>query len=835
MQAYVDETLSGIVTRVTFHSPDTGWSVLKVAPFDRPNEVVAVTVHQCKVYAGATMDFRGSWRTHPKFGRQFKAHTVVEKKPATAAALEKYLGSGLIAGVGPKTARKIVKHFGKDTLEVFEGEITRLVEVPGIAELKLATISQAWTEHRQIREVMMFLQTHGISTLFAVKIFKEYGNEAIERVSEDPYRLAKDFYGIGFFSADKVALSLGMEQDAPKRVAAGIRHVLSASRDEGHCFLWREQLVEGVNALLDLSCDAKTVALLEQLEADRELMTRQLANAQGELQTCYYAKRLYFDEEACARRVERLLAQKPSVDVGRVTRWLEAYGCTKRLTLSQEQRDAVVQIAQLPLAILTGGPGCGKTTTTKTLVALLQAMNKRVLLTAPTGRAAQRMNEVIGLPAKTIHRLLVWKPATGGFKRGADDPLEADVVIVDECSMLDISLSASLLNALPERCQLVLIGDADQLPSVGAGNVLRDLIDSQRVPCFRLTQVFRQAAHSQIIRFAHHINEGRVPKITSPIHSPAAWDEQDCLFLDSDEVTQQQATFIARTKRFFEQADGQQSVVQREAGELEQVHLDDEGQLFFETIDEAELQAGRFQSLHIPGKFSHVDLDQLAHTRSGAEELRAVLKRVHPWSSLRYGLNATATIERLYTRSIPERRGQGCEIQILTPMTRGSLGTHNLNRLIQASVNPPGPGKPQLVLGEKVLRAGDRVLQRRNNYQLEVFNGDIGTVGGVDTETLSCCVRFGPREVIYERDALSELELAYAITIHKSQGSEFEVVILPLMTQHYKMLFRNLVYTGLTRAKQLAVFVGSRRALGLAVRTSDARVRQTALRELVEG
>lgn len=838
MYGSVEEKLSGIVTRVTFHSQDTGWSVLKVSPFDHPNEVVAVTVHQCKVYAGATMDFMGSWTNHQKYGRQFKAHKVVEKKPASAAALEKYLGSGLIAGVGPKTARKIVKHFGENTLDVFEGEIERLVEVPGIAELKLKQISTAWAEHREIRKVMMFLQTHGISTLFAVKIFKEYGNDAIELVSENPYRLANDFYGIGFFSADQVALSLGMEQDSAKRIAAGIKHVLAASRDEGHCYLWLDQIVQGVNELLSLECDEKTTDILTQLEAENELKTRQLTNPSGDLQTCYYSKTLFYDEDYCAIKIKKLLKGELNTDAERMAHWMERYGQEKKLTLSDEQRAAVMEMAQHSISILTGGPGCGKTTTTKTLVALLLAMNKRVLLTAPTGRAAQRMGEVIGLKAKTIHRLLIWEPATGGFKLGEDNPLEGDVVIVDECSMLDISLTASLLKAIPARCQLVLIGDADQLPSVGAGNVLRDLIDSKQVPCFRLTKVFRQAAKSQIIQFAHQINQGSIPRIESPLKNPELWQEEnDCMFIDSDEVTQEQAKFIARAKHVLNQPEDEAIVVQREKGDTEKVSVDEDGKLFFEEIDDAEPQAGRFQSLTIPSKFTHVDLSKLVQTQSGVDELRAVLKKIHPWSSLRYGLNATGMIQRLYAESIPRYLGTGSEIQILTPMTRGSLGTHNLNQLIQASVNPPSQGKPQLTFGEKVLRVGDRVIQRRNNYDLAVFNGDIGNITGIDTETLTCRIAFGDlagqREVVYEKESLSELDLAYAITIHKSQGSEFDVVILPLMTQHFKMLFRNLIYTGLTRAKKMAIFVGTRKALSMAVRTSDVKIRQTALQELI--
>lgn len=840
MQGHVEEKLSGIVTRVTFHSQETGWSVLKVSPFEQPNEIVAVTVHQCKVFAGATMEFIGEWTTHQKYGRQFKAYKVLEKKPATTAALEKYLGSGLISGVGPKTARKIVTHFGEDTLSVFEDEIGRLVEVPGIAQVKLAQISAAWAEHREIRKVMMFLQTHEISTLFAVKIFKEYGESAVEIVRNNPYRLATDIYGIGFFSADSVALSLGLEKDSLQRIAAAIQHTLAASRDEGHCYLSLAQIIEGVNELLELNCGERIMEVLTQLEQDDELKVRELTNQEGLIQKCYYSKTLFYDEAYCAQKLKRLLIERVLIDMDRVQHWMERFCEKKKLALSDEQQKAVTAMIQHPIAILTGGPGCGKTTTIKTLVAMLLAMKKKVLLTAPTGRAAQRMGEVVGLEAKTIHRLLGWEPASGGFKKNEADPLECDFIIIDECSMLDISLTANVLRAVPKRCQVVLVGDADQLPSVGAGNVLRDLIDSSKVPCFELTKVFRQAEQSMIIRFAHQINKGEIPRIESPFHHPSIWQEgQDCLFVDSDEVTQEQARFITRAKAFLSHpvTGDQESVVQREEGLLEKVSLDVEGHLYFEELDGAELEEGRFQSLTIPKRFAHVDLTMLARTKRDIDELKTVLKKIHPWSSLNYGLNATSMIQRLYIETIPRYLGENREIQILTPMTKGSLGTQNLNQLIQSNLNPPTPEKAQSTIGDKVLRVGDRVIQRRNNYDLEVFNGDIGEIVELDSENLTCLLRFrdkaGYREILYEKDDLSELDLAYAITIHKSQGSEFEVVILPIMTQHYKMLFRNLIYTGLTRAKKMAIFVGTRRALSLAVRTSDVRTRQTALKELL--
>ena len=544
----IAETIRGIVDRVTYHNPDSGWSVLRVFPFNSPSQQETVIVHQTKVFAGATMEFQGAWTTHPKFGRQFKATKAIEKKPATAAALEKYLGSGLIKGVGPKIAKKIVTHFGDKALDIFEGEIERLTEIHGIAQKKLEMISSAWAEHRAIRDVMMFLQSHGISTLFAVRIFKEYGDNAIPYVTEDPYRLASDFYGIGFFSADKVALSIGLATDSNERIMAAIKHVLAASREFGHCYLTESQTRTQVNELLEMDLGDRLPGLLKQMQQDGLLMVRELVVPEGANEPCYYSKTLYFDELYVAKKISGM-KNAPDVDRDRIENWVSRFCQAKDISLSDEQAAAVKGIAGEKFSILTGGPGCGKTTATQVLVKLLEAMKVKVLLAAPTGRAAQRMMEVIGNEAKTIHRLLEWQ--IGKFKRNEDNPLDVDFLIVDECSMLDISLTASLLKAVPDHSQVLFIGDADQLPSVGAGNVLRDMIASGAVPCFRLTKVFRQAQESLIIRYAHQINSGELPYIDSPFKMPEIWKQgADCLFLDSDEATKEQLSFIAKVKKY---------------------------------------------------------------------------------------------------------------------------------------------------------------------------------------------------------------------------------------------------------------------------------------------
>ena len=814
----ITETIRGIVDRVTYHNPDSGWSVLRVLSFDNLHQQETVIVHQTKVFAGATMEFRGSWTVHPKFGRQFRATEAFERKPATLAALEKYLGSGLINGVGPKTAKKIVRHFGDQTLDIFEGEIARLQEVRGIAQKKLQTISEAWRAHRAIRDVMMFLQSHGISTLFAVRIYKEYGDSAIPHVTEDPYRLASDFFGIGFFSADKVALSIGLASDSPQRIMAGIRHVLSASREFGHCYLTQSQIRCQVHELIQLDLSERLPALLSQMVREGHVMARELVTPEGLREPCYYAKSLYFDELYVAQKIAAMRTP-PQVDSARITRWLDQYCRSQDISLSAEQAGAVSGIAGERCSVLTGGPGCGKTTATLVLVRLLEAMRVKVLLAAPTGRAAQRMTDVIGRESKTIHRLLEWQ--IGKFNRNEDNPLEVDFLIVDECSMLDINLTASLLRAVPGQSQVLFIGDPDQLPSVGAGNVLRDIIASQRIPCFRLSKVFRQAQASRIIRYAHQINQGMMPHIDSPFHKPEIWKNgSDCLFIDAEEATTEQLKFIARVKRVH--------------GSPVEVPDTEATSALYEFRSNEPITAYETE-WSIPKKFQHVDIDLLLKAETGVGELRSVLKKVHPWSSLQYGLAASDVVRKLFLEWIPKYFGNQLEIQVLSPMTRGTLGTLNLNRMIQESANPPRKGKCQMLVGEKILRVGDRVIHRRNNYDLGVFNGDIGVINNIDNEELSCRVSFLPdgREILYQRDQIQELDLAYAITIHKSQGSEFGAVIIPVLTQHFKMLFRNLIYTGLTRARKLAVLVGTRRALAMAVRNQDTSQRQTSLKELL--
>ncbi len=695
---------------------------------------------------------------------------------------------------------------------------------------------------------MIFLQGYGISTLFAVKIFKTYGDKAIETVSKNPYTLARDIYGIGFFSADKIALNMGFEKNGIPRVEAGIKHVLASSREEGHCYLTLNQIQLQTKELLEVNEPDKIIGVLKDLLAQNEIKKR-ILEKNNLHEECFYSKSLYYDEETIVKKVQSLFHLKVNIDLSRIEDWVQRYCLQHKITLSDEQFQSVVQIPSKSISILTGGPGCGKTTSTKVLVKLLQAMKKNILLAAPTGRAAQRMSEVIGMEAKTIHRLLEWAPNKNGFKKDESDNIIADFLIIDECSMLDVSLTAALLKAVGKTTQILLIGDPDQLPSVGAGNILFDLLDSNVVPKFQLTKVFRQAESSYIIKYAHMINKGVVPKISSPIGEPDVFKNKvDCLFIDSEEATQEQAKFIAKTQvalretfktgrsQLIQVGEEIQGMVSR-ADFLEAERSDT--QLKFEKLYIPDFNKDDLQKesvLYIPEKFLHVNLEKLASAKNEVEELKSILKKIHPWSTLHHGMIAQDAILRLYTKTIPEVLGQKCEIQVLTPQVRGSLGTVNMNLQIQQTVNPLTPQKKQIQIGERIYREGDRVIQTRNNYDLGVFNGDIGNIESIDTDDFSCLIYFAGHDqtFTYAREDLVDVQLAYAITIHKSQGSEFEAVIIPVATQHFKMLFRNLIYTGLTRAKKLAIFVGSRKALNMAIQTVDQRTRQTGLKELLQ-
>ena len=726
-QAPPVESLQGVVERLTYHSEESGYTVARLkAP--RTSELVTITGNFANIQAGQTLQLHGTWKDHPKFGTQFQVTQYRETKPATITGMEKYLGSGLIKGVGPVTAKRIVAHFGLETLEIIEQQIDRLVEVPGIAHKRVKLIQAAWVTQKAIKDVMLFLQSHGVSTTYAVKIYKQYGDAAIATVTHNPYQLATDVYGIGFVTADAIARNLGIAPGSEFRYRAGMLHVLGEASEEGHCFLPGDELVDRVVKRLEIADhrpNAEQVSSLsQQMVVDGELVKTEAPIA-GLEQFGYYAPPFFGAEQKLAAQVQQLLQEPLEVDRLRVQRWLDRFVAAMGTPLSEQQRHAVAMAASQRVLILTGGPGCGKTFTTRTIVALWKAMGKSIALASPTGRAAQRLSEMTGQAAKTVHRLLEFDPKTMKFKREVDNPIPAQAIVVDEASMLDLFLANSLMKAIALDAQLLLVGDTDQLPSVGPGSVLQDLIASEQIPVVRLTQVFRQAQASHIVSNAHRINQGQFPQL-EPV-SPAP--QSDCLWLGAPEPE-----------------DGVQG------------------------------------------------------------------------------------IQDLITDLLPSLGFDPAnDVQVLCPMTRGAVGTRNLNTVLQQLINPPSSTKAELVRGGMTLRVGDRVIQKVNDYDREVFNGDLGVIAAIDVEEQEVTVRFADRLVNYDYADLNEITLAWAVTIHKSQGSEYPVVILPIYMQHYLMLSRNLIYTGLTRAKQLAIVVGTQKAIALAVRQVKDQQRYTLL------
>lgn len=720
------ESMQGVVERLTYHSEESGYTVARLkAP--RTSELITIVGNFAEIQPGQTLHLEGSWREHPKYGQQFQVTRYRETKPATLTGIEKYLGSGLIKGVGPATAKRIVAHFGLETLEVIEHKIERLAEVPGIAKKRVSLIQAAWAAQKAIKEVMLFLQSHGVSTTYAVKIYKQYGDAAIETVTHNPYQLATEVYGIGFVTADAIARNLGISPSSEYRYRSGILHVLQEAADEGHCFLPQSELVERTVkrlALGDHQPDPElTKTLTTQMAQAGELVVQSGSDAQPEQLICYNPP-FYGAEFKLAERLALLLSEPLPIDLPRVQRWIDRFTEQTGLQLSEQQRQAVETAASQRVLVLTGGPGTGKTFCTRTIVALWRAMGKSIALASPTGRAAQRLQEMTRQEAKTVHRLLEFDPTAFQFKRDADNPIPAEAIIVDEASMLDLFLAHSLVKAIAPEAQLLLVGDVDQLPSVGPGNVLADVIQSGQVPVIRLTEVFRQAQTSQIVRNAHQINQGKMPKLEPVSNQP----QSDCLWLAANQPE--------------------------------------------------------------------------------------------------HGVQA---VRDLLTDFIPQLGFEAQDVQVLCPMTRGEMGTRNLNQVLQQLINPLTYSKAELTRGGRTLRVGDRIIQKVNDYNREVFNGDLGIIHAIDIDEQELTVQFSGRLVNYDFADLNEIDLAWAVSIHKSQGSEYPVVILPVYMQHYLLLSRNLIYTGLTRAKQLAIFVGPQKAIGFAVHQVKNQQRYTLL------
>jgi exodeoxyribonuclease V alpha subunit len=702
-------TLEGTLARILFSNEETAWSVVRLAVAGEDEEVTAVG-NLLGVREGEQLRLTGKWIDDRKYGRQFQVEAYLSVKPSTLKGIERYLASGMVEGIGPAMAKRLVDHFGQETLDVIEKHHERLTEVEGIGKVRAKRIREAWAEQSEVKEVMIFLQSHGVSPAYAVRIWQRYGKRALGLVRENPYRLALEIFGIGFKKADQIAQSIGFELASPERAEAGTLHVLFETAEEGHTFVPRAELIARTHEILGIDPILVETAI-EKLAAD--------ARVRVDRESIYMAA-LHQAETNAAEAVKLMLQAPPrtaSIDLAELEAGLA-------IELAPEQRAAIAAAQTKRLVVVTGGPGTGKTTIVKAILRLLQKQGRKVLLAAPTGRAAKRLSEATGEEAKTIHRLLEFDPKQRAFAKDAADPLEADTLIVDEVSMVDILLFANLVSALPPKASLVLVGDVDQLPSVGPGRVLDDIIASGRAEVIRLQQIFRQAERSLIVVNAHRINEGKLP------------------LLDVDPERPQDFYLIERS----------------------------EPERVLETIEEVVAR-------RIPSRFKLDPVD---------------------------------------------------DVQVLTPMHKGPLGAVNLNHRLQSLLNP-NVTDDFLKRGPYSFKAGDKVMQTKNDYTLGVFNGDLGRVLSVDVEDKKLVARFDDRTVTFGPSELDTLTLAYACSIHKSQGSEYPAVVIPVSTQHYVMLHRNLFYTGVTRGRRLVVLVGTKRALQMAVENEQQLHRHSGL------
>jgi len=700
------EPLSGLVERVTFHSPDTGFCVLRVKVRGH-RELVSVIGSAASIQPGEFIQCSGRWDNNRDHGMQFKTTFLKVMPPSSIEGIEKYLGSGMIKGIGPHFAKKLVKAFGEEVFDVIEKEPDRLLKLSGIGAKRVERITSGWSDQKAIREIMVFLQSNGVGTSRAVRIYKTYGADAIPLVSENPYRLAKDIKGIGFKTADQVAEKLGIEKTAMIRARAGISYTLTEAVSEGHCGLPEDDLFPAAEKLLEIP----TTILRDALQLELQDETVIADNMAG--QRCIFLGHLWNAEKLIAERLKTLAIGKPNwaeIDTDTAIPWIE-----KKLgvTLATSQREAIKKAVASKVMVITGGPGVGKTTLVNAILSILSVKTVGVALAAPTGRAAKRLSESTGIEAKTIHRLLEVDPKLGGFKRGVDEPLDCDLLVIDETSMVDVPLMASVVKALPDKAGLILVGDVDQLPSVGPGQVLGDIINSGAVPVARLTEIFRQAAQSQIVTNAHKVNSGRIPNL--------------------DVVKNQKTDFY-------------------------------------------------FVEAHDP--------------EDAVNKIIEIVKNRLP---KRFGFNPIQ------------------EIQVLCPMNRGGIGARSLNVDLQRALNPAKDDISVERFGF-TYRVGDKVMQTDNDYDKEVFNGDVGYVHHIDPDLQEMTIEFDGKQVEYQFGELDEVALAYAVSIHKSQGSEYPAVVIPMMMQHYMMLRRNLLYTGITRGKKMVVLVGQKKAIGMAVK-----------------
>ena len=702
------ERIKCTIDHITYQNQENGYAVLQaIVKGFRDKQTLVGTFHEVKVGAVLTVD--GDWKVDKRYGRQFAAQSWSEELPATIVGIEKYLGSRLVKGIGPKFAKLIVSHFGLETFDVIGNDTDRLLEVPGIGKTRVALISTSWEKQKDVKDIMVFLQGHGVSSTYAAKIYKKYGKESIDKVQDNPYCLADDIWGIGFKTADSIAKNLGYTNNDPRRCRSGILYTLGKLSEDGHVYAEREQLLKTAKELLQADEEPITTTLDQMIEKEDLVID----------EDAIFLPPFYYAECGVANKLKRLI-DTSSKDLFEEDVNIEKIVRRTGIHYDDVQVAAIKQAVQSKVMVLTGGPGTGKTTTSIGIIAALQSMGLRILLAAPTGRAAKRMSEATGKEAKTIHRLLEYNPAEG-YGRNDENPLDGGALIVDECSMIDVILMNSLLKAIPIDMRLILVGDIDQLPSVGAGNVLRDIIDSERIPVVRLTRIFRQAMSSRIITNAHRINQGYFPDISNG-------KDTDFFFIQKEDPSLAAAEIVNIVKN------------------------------------------------RIP-KAYHISTN---------------------------------------------------DIQVLTPMQRSVVGAANLNVILQEAINPEGES---LNRGGFKYRQGDRVMQIRNNYDKDVFNGDVGYIESVNMDDRSLTVRFEERHVEYEDSELDELTLAYATTIHKSQGSEYPVVVIPLLMTHFVMLQRNLVYTGITRAKKICIIIGTTKALAYSIHNMVVQKRNTRLKE----
>jgi exodeoxyribonuclease V alpha subunit len=718
-------TLSGQIEKITFTNEENGFTIARVKVPGRHEPVTVVGTLMAPM-AGEILEMRGEWSDHPKFGRQFKVVEYRTRVPATVYGIRKYLGSGMIKGLGPVMAGRIVDRFGQKTLDIIDTDIQRLLEVAGVGKKRIDMIAKAWDAQSEIRDVMLFLQGHGVSSGYAAKIFKHYGSQSIAVVKQNPYRLASDIFGIGFLTADQIAGKLGFEKDSRLRIEAGILYVLHQLCDEGHVYFPHEPLVLKSCDILGVNREP-VVRALGNLALDQKIVIEDINETADTFKQnikAVYLTRFHLCETGIAHRLTTLVHASKSIrgiDSHKAIDWVQR---RLSITLAENQMKAVAWAIENKVLVITGGPGTGKTTIINAVLKIYARLKSGILLAAPTGRAAKRMSEATGFEAKTIHRLLEYSLQKGGFQRHEDKPLECDVLIIDEASMIDTPLMYHLLKAVPPMAAFILVGDVNQLPSVGAGNVLNDIIASAAVPVVTLDKIFRQAKTSQIVVNAHKINQGRVPSVSA------------------NQATDPQNDFY-----FIEQEDPEKVL---------------------EII--LELSKNR-----IPQRFGFDPVD---------------------------------------------------EIQVLTPMHRGVVGAGNLNHQLQAVLNP---GEGGITRGDRSYRVNDKVMQIRNNYDKDVFNGDIGRITAIAWESREVLISIDGRAVVYDFSDLDEIVPAYAVSVHKSQGSEYPAVIIPIVTQHYILLQRNLIYTAVTRGKELVVIVGSRKAMTIGVNNNKTRQRYTRL------